>query len=262
MKYLFLFLLLSCSHKYLAGYAPVNKLKLYYEIHGQGEPLILIHGGGGTIDSDFGQLIPYLKENYLVIAIEEQGHGHTQTIDREFSFEQTADDVAALLAYLRIEKAHVLGFSNGGTSAMRLTQRHPLKVNKLIIASSAFRRDGMVPGFWDGMKNATLADMPEELKAADRKINPDPSHLEALFLQDTKRMLSFRDWSDDEIKKLNHLSLVIVGDQDTVRTEHALQLAKLLPHGRLLVLPSGHGEYLNKDHWPHALSLTIAEFLK
>ena len=262
MKYLILLLLLSCSHRYLAGTAPVNNIKLYYEIHGKGEPLVLIHGGGGTIETDFSQLIPLLKERYLVIAIEEQGHGHTPFANRPFTFEQTADDVAALLDYLRLEKAHVLGFSNGGTSAMRLAQRHPKKVNKLIVASSQFRRSGMVAGFWDGMKAATIADMPTELKEAHRKINPDPASLESLFKQDLKRMLEFKDWSDEEIKSIAQPTLVVVGDVDTVRVDHALELSHLMPAARLLVLPAGHGEYLNKGNLPHSLFLTIDEFLK
>ena len=102
----------------IAMYAPVNGLQLYYEVHGQGEPLVLIHGGGSTIESNFARILPLLAKRRRVIAIEEQGHGHTAAIDRPFTFDNSADDVAALLDFLEIDRADVLGFSNGGQIAI------------------------------------------------------------------------------------------------------------------------------------------------
>src|SRR5215467_1494165 len=99
-------------------YAAVNGLNLYYEIHGRGRPLVLLHGGGSTIESTFGRILPDLARTHQVIAVELQAHGHTKDIDRPLSFEQDADDVAALLAQLKIEKADIMGFSNGGTTAL------------------------------------------------------------------------------------------------------------------------------------------------
>src|SRR5712692_6796052 len=123
------------------GYAPVNGLHLYYEIHGEGEPLVLIHGGGSTIESNWARILPLLAKSHRVIAIEEQGHGHTKAIDRPFTFENTADDVAALLDHLEIGRADLFGFSNGGQVALRVANRHPRKVRKLVIASAPFLRD-------------------------------------------------------------------------------------------------------------------------
>ncbi len=250
------------------GYAPVNGLHLYYEIHGEGEPLVLIHGGGSTIESNWARILPLLAKSHRVIAIEEQGHGHTKAIDRPFTFENTADDVAALLDHLEIGRADLFGFSNGGQVALRVANRHPRKVRKLVIASAPFRRDGMAPGFWEGMKKATLEQMPQALKDADRKINPDPKHLEALFLQDARRMNAFQDWPATDLESIAASALVIVGDQDVVTPEHALKMSRLLQHGRLAILPGNHGSYLGEaassdpsSRVPEATVVLIEEFL-
>jgi len=244
---------LSCAahakESEMGAFAPINGINLYYEIHGQSDkdhpvPLLLIHGGGSTIESNFADLLPLLSRTRQVIAIEEAGHGHTKATSRPFTFENTADDVAALLNFLHLPQADVLGFSNGGTTALHLAIRHPDKVRRLIIASSNYRRDGMPDGFFDGMKNATLEVMPEPLKAADRKINPDPAHLQALFLQDKQRMMNFKDISDDQIRAIHAPTLVLDGDHDVVKPEHALQLSRTLPNARLVILPSTHGAYL------------------
>ena len=227
-----------------SGYAPVNGLKLYYEIHGQGRPLVLIHGGGSTIESNWSRVIPLLSRNRRIIAIEEQGHGHTAAIDRPFTFENSADDVAALLDCLKIDRADVMGFSNGGNIALRVGLRHPAKVDKLVAISAMYRHDGMVPGFWEGFKNPDLAMMPEPLKAADRKINPDPKHLQRLFDQDVKRMATFVDWPDADISGIAAPTLVVVGDKDIVLPEHALKMSRLLPRGRLMIVPGDHGDFL------------------
>jgi pimeloyl-ACP methyl ester carboxylesterase len=131
--------------KFLSGYASVNGLKMYYEIHGGGEmPLILIHGGGSTIETTFGNILPSLASFGKIIAVELQAHGRTGDRSSELSFEQDADDVKGLLDFLKIEKADIFGFSNGGNTAMQVAIRHPEKVNKLIIASAFYQREGFI----------------------------------------------------------------------------------------------------------------------
>jgi pimeloyl-ACP methyl ester carboxylesterase len=250
----------SCSHSsnnrttpatrptMIGGYAPVNGLRMYYEVHGEPHPrrapLVLIHGGGSTIESNWGRILPLLARARQVIAIEEQGHGHTAAIDRPFTFENSADDVAALLDHLKVERADVMGFSNGGNIALRVGLRHPNKVNKLVAISAMYRRDGMIPGFWDGFVNPDISMMPEPLKAADRKINPDPRHLQQLFEQDVKRMATFTDWPDTDLSGIAAPTLVVVGDHDIVLPEHAMKMARLLPRGRLMIVPGDHGDFL------------------
>ncbi len=250
-------------------YATVNGLKLYYEIHGErGTPLVLIHGGGSTIESNWSRILPLLADSRRIIAIEEQGHGHTPAIDREFTFENSADDIAALVEYLNIKRVDVMGFSNGGNIALRYGLRHPGLTNKLVVVSAMYRRDGMVSGFWDGFKNPDLSMMPEALKQADLKINPDPQHLQQLFAQDVKRMVDFQDWPDGDIAGIGVPTLVIVGDQDVVLTEHALKMTQLLPAGRLMVVPGTHGDFLGDvmstrpdSQVPAAVVKVIEEFL-
>ena len=252
LKYSLLPLLALTAHAKateMGSYAPVNGINLYYEVHGkadqhQGVPLVLIHGGGSTIESNYSHLLPLLARGREVIAIEEAGHGHTKATSRPFTFENTADDVAALLDFLHIPQADILGFSNGGTSALQLAIRHPGKVRRLVLASSTYRRDGLPAAFFESMKTATVDVMPEALKEADRRVNPDPAHLQALFVQDSQRMLHFQDIPQEQIKAIHCPTLVLNGDQDVVKPEHALQLARTIPGARLAILPSNHGAYV------------------
>ena len=127
------------------GYSDVNGIKLYYEVYGQGNPLVLIHGGGSTIQTSFGKIIPLLSKNRQIIAVELQAHGRTNDRDTPLTFEQDADDVAKLLDNLHITKADILGFSNGGHTAIEIALRHPGIVNKLILCSAFYKRSGVAP---------------------------------------------------------------------------------------------------------------------
>src|SRR4051794_2792421 len=170
-------------------YARVNGIDMYYEIHGEGHPLVLIHGGGSTIKTTFGTVLPLLAKTYKVIGVELQAHGHTSDRDAPETFEQDADDVATLLQQLNISKASILGFSNGGNTAMQVAIRHPEVVDKLVIASSFYQRDGFIPGFFEGMQHASLDNMPQPLKDEFLKINPDITALKNMHDKDRDRML-------------------------------------------------------------------------
>ena len=144
-----------------SGYAPVNGLKMYYEIHGSGEPLVLIHGGVVGITM-FGPNVDALAKTRQVIAVELQGHGHTADIDRPMSVEAMADDIAALIQYLGLKQADVMGYSLGGSVALQTVIRHPQSVRKLVVASARFRRNGMYPevlAAFDKMNASTGAQM-------------------------------------------------------------------------------------------------------
>src|SRR4030095_3466484 len=205
-----------------SGYAPVNGLKMYYEIHGEGVPLVLIHGGGSTIQTSFGTILPLLAQQYKVIAVELQAHGHTNDRDSAESFEQDADDVAGFLEYLKINKAHFFGFSNGGNTTMQIAIRHSDLVDKLVIISSFYKREGMIPGFFEGMQQATLDNMPALLKTYYLQINNDPKGLQTMFNKDKERMLHFKDWRDEDLAAIKNPSLIIAGDKDVVTPEHAV----------------------------------------
>jgi pimeloyl-ACP methyl ester carboxylesterase len=131
-------------------------------------PLVLLHGGGDTVTIPFGHIFPELVRNRQVIAVEQQGYGHTADIpDCPFSLEQSADDTAALLDYLRIAQADFFGFSNGGTIALQMAIRHPQLAGKLVVASGFFSRDGADPAFSNSFATATLKDMPKELRETE-----------------------------------------------------------------------------------------------
>jgi len=259
---------MNAQHKATGNYADVNGLKLYYEIQGNGSPLVLLHGGGSTIESTYGRILPELVKSHQVIAVELQAHGHTLDIDRPLSFERDADDVAALLKQLKIEKADFMGFSNGGTTCLQIAIRHPQLVNKLVLVSAIYKRDGMIAGFFDGFDHATVADVPKPLQEAYLKANPDPKGLQAMFDRDVARMKGFTDISEAAIKNIKAPALVINGDADVVRNEHALELSHNLQRARLAILPGVHGECLGEICSPNPKSkvplLTVAmieEFL-
>lgn len=240
------YLSMNTQHQQQGNYAQVNGLNMYYEIHGNGNTLVLLHGGGSTIQSTFGYILPLFAKTHKVIAVELQAHGHTLDIDRPLSFEQDADDVAALLKHLNIEKANFMGFSNGGTTCLQIAIRHPKLVNKLILASTTYKRSGLPPGFFDGFDHATLEHMPKLLQEAYLQANPDPKGLQKMFERDVARMKAFKDISDVDIQSIQAPAFVINGYAEVILAEHALALAHALPHGQLAILPGGHGDYINE----------------
>jgi pimeloyl-ACP methyl ester carboxylesterase len=228
-------------------------IDIYHEVHGEARsgttPLLLIHGGGSTIGTNWELLIPEVTPTRQVIAVELQGHGHTPSHpERVASFEHSAEDVAALLRRLDLGPVDVLGFSNGGNTAMRLAMRQPQLVRRQIIASALYRRDGMIDGFWDGLAAAAdMTSMPEVYREADREINPDdPDHQRLLFELDQRQMLNFADWSPDELAAMAAPTLFVCADQDVVRAEHTVELAAVTPGARVLVVPGNHGDYLGE----------------
>jgi len=229
-----------------SGYAKINGLNMYYEIHGEGKPIVLVHGGGSTIQTTFGVLLPLLAGTNKVIAVELQAHGHTSDRDAPESFEQDADDVAGLINYLKIGKADFLGFSNGGNTCMQVGIRHPEMVNKLIIVSSFYKREGMFRGFFDMMQNTTLKDMPAHLKEAFMQIKNDSMALQTMFEKDRNRMLHFTDWSDEDLAMIKAPSLILIGDKDVVTPEHAVEMYHKIPGSRLMILPGSHGSFIGE----------------
>lgn len=230
----------------ITGYKLVNGLNMYYEIHGKGNPLVLIHGGGSTIGSSFGKVLPLFAEQRQVIAVELQAHGHTADRDVPSSFEQDADDVAALMEQLNIKSADIFGFSNGGQTAMQLAIRHPEKVRKLVTGAAGYKRSGYQSWLWEFMPNATLDNMPQPLQDAYLAINPDPAALLAMHNRDRDRMVNFKDWSDDAIRSIKAPTLVICGDRDVMIPEHALEIYHLLPNARLMIYPGVHGDFIGE----------------
>jgi pimeloyl-ACP methyl ester carboxylesterase len=246
-----------------SGYAPVNGLRMYYEIHGspngKSPPLVLLHGGGSTIETSFGKVLPSLAKTGQVIAFEQQGHGRTADIhDRPFTFEQSADDAAALMRHLKIEKADFFGYSNGGHIALQVAIRHPDLVRKLVVESAMFQRDGSDAAFWESFKHAKLGDMPAELREAYLRVAPHPEDLPKFFAKSVQRMLDFKGWTPEDIHSIDAPTLVIIGDHDIVRPEHAVLMFRLLPNAQLAVLPgTDHMTIVNRTDWLVSMIMTF-----
>ena len=228
------------------AHANVNGLKMYYELHGNGYPLVLIHGGGSTIGTTFGRILPALAENHQVVAVEMQAHGHTADIDRPLSFEQDADDVAELLKQLHLSKADIFGFSNGASTTLQIAIRHPQLVNKIIVASTFYKKEGAQPWFWDMMKNATFKEMPQVYKDAFLKINPDANALCIMYERDVTRMQTFKEINEEDIRAITAPALIICGDNDVVRPEHAVEMYRQMQHAKLAIFPGGHGDFIGE----------------
>ena len=253
-----------------SGHAPVNGIRMYYEVHGSGAgtPLVLLHGGGSTIEVTFGAVLPVFARDRTVIAVEEQGHGRSSLRKGPHTFEASADDVAALLDYLEVGRADLFGFSNGASIALQVAIRHPELVRKLVFASAMTRRDGAHPELWAFMEQAEFSNMPQPLKDAFLRVNPDAEQLETMHDQDRDRMRNFKDVPDELLRSIGAPTLVLIGDRDVVKPEHALELTRLLPNARLMVLPAGHGDYIgeavmtqSETRYPELTTGLITEFL-
>lgn len=231
-----------------SGHAPVNGINMYYEVHGRrdGVPLVLLHGGGSTIDVTFSRVLPVFAGSRRVIAVEEQGHGRTTDREAPVTFESSADDVAALLRYLSVDKADIFGFSNGAGIALQIAIRHPQLVRKLIFASSFTKRDGAQPQLWEFMKQADFSNMPQPLKDAFLRVNPNVRQLKTMHDKDAERMRNFKDVPDELVRSVRVPTLIVLGDRDIVKPEHAVELARMISGARLLILPGGHGDYLGE----------------
>lgn len=229
-----------------SGYSEVNGLTMYYEIYGQGKPLVLIHGGGSTIQSNFEKAIPLFAKNRKVIAVELQAHGRTSDRNADLTFEQDADDIVTLLKNLNIDKADFFGFSNGGTTTLQLAIRHPEMVGKIVVGSALAKRNGVPEWFWDFMKQAKLENMPEQLKTAYQQVAPDTNGLQLMHDRDAKRMVNFRDIPDGQIKSIKAATLIIIADKDLITPEHAIELHRQIEGSELAIIPGGHGEYIGE----------------
>lgn len=250
-----------------SGYSDVNGLKMYYEIHGSGKPLVLIHGGGSTIETSFGRIIPYLAKDRQVIGLELQAHGHTNDRKGVQSAKQNAADVATLMKDLGISKADFLGYSSGGHALIELALQHPELTDKIILASTFYKRDAAPPQFWDGFKHATIDVMPQALKEGYLKANDSQEGLMNMFNRDVEMMMNFKEWSAEEIKSIACPALIVTTTHDVGSVEHAVEMYRLLPKGELIVLPGAHGEYIGAiegitGEWDntHAIGL-ISKFL-
>jgi pimeloyl-ACP methyl ester carboxylesterase len=245
---------------------------MYYEIHATGYPLVLVHGAFSAVGTSFGKVLPGLAKSHQVIAFELQAHGHTADIDRPLSLEAMADDVVAALPQLGIERADVLGYSMGAAVALRVAIRHPEVVRKLILMSVTYTLSGVHPGLMEG-----LGEMKPEMMFGSpwheeyMRIAPHPEHFARLFAKKTQMDRETQDIPTESIRAIKSPTLLILGDSDLVRPEHAVEMFRLLgggvfgdtpaglPAPQLAILPgTSHVTIADRADW---LISMITEFL-
>jgi pimeloyl-ACP methyl ester carboxylesterase len=224
-------------------YADVNGLHMYYETHGTGTPLVLLHGGMLTIDLNFAGLIPTLAERHEVIGVEMQGHGRTADIDRAITPAALASDVVALLDHLGVESAHVLGHSMGAAVTIELAVNHPSRVRSIVPISASVRPDGMHEDLADPARYATSTRMPTqqdfvEFREAYERLSPHPEHFDEFLAALSQSNADLEGWTDAQLATIKAPALLVLGDHDFVTVEHAALMQQLIRGSRLAVLPN------------------------
>lgn len=233
-----------------SGYLPINDLEMYYEVHGEGRPLVLLHGAFSAIGTSFGALLPELAKTRQVIGFDLQAHGRTADIDRPLSLEAMADDVASAIRQLGHEQADLFGYSMGGAVALRVAIRHPEVVRKLVLVSVGYTLAGLHPGLMEGLGEMTpdiLVGSPWHTEYM--QIAPRPEDFGRMFAKKTQMDRETRDIPAEDIQALEAPALIVVGDSDILRPEHAVELFRLfgggipgdtpagLPDSQLAILP-------------------------
>ncbi len=248
------------QQKPVTGYAPVNGLKMYYEIHGSGEPVVLVHGAFMAISGDWVDWVNELAKIRKVIAVEMQGHGRTADIKRDITYENLSDDVAGLLDYLKIERADIVGYSLGAGTAMMCAIRHPEKVRKVVSISHPIRRDGWVKeanDFWPNFNVEMMKGTPAETER--EKLNPMRGSFPDFFNHIKAAAMKPWDFGADEFKATKAPMFFIHGDADGVRLEHIAEMYRLKgggnihgdmqprPDSRLAIIPNAtHVTLMNR----------------
>jgi pimeloyl-ACP methyl ester carboxylesterase len=228
------------NHATRSGYLPVNGLEMYYEIHGEGQPLVLLHGAFSAIGTSFGQVLPGLARTRQVIGFDLQAHGRTADIDRPLSMEAMADDVARAIRQLGFDRADVFGYSMGAGVAMRVAIRHPEVVRKLVLASVSYTFEGLHPGLMEGMGEMR----PEMLHGSPwhdeyMQIAPRPEDFNQMFAKKTAMDRATRDLPVEEVRRITAPVLLIMGDSDIIRPEHGVEMFRLFGGGVMGDSPAG-----------------------
>lgn len=221
------------TEKTQGKYASVNGLNMYYEIHGTGRPLVLLHGALTTIDTSFGKVLPSLAKTRQVIAIEQQAHGRTADIDRPLSYEHMADDPAALLRHLKIEGAEIFGYSMGSGIALQIAIRHPDLIRKLALAAANYNREGYHPGIFEGIEKLKPEDLAgSPWQKAYAKTAPNPEHWRKSMLRDSK---AFSGFSVNDVPKAKEFYGQTLGLE--VSESHGLLTLHLASGASVLIYP-------------------------
>jgi pimeloyl-ACP methyl ester carboxylesterase len=240
-------------------YEEIDAVPIWYEEHGDadGPPLVALHGGILTFGGSFGDVLPWLGAGRRVIGVELQGHGHTADTGRPMSINRFADDVADLLERLGIEQADFWGFSLGALTATGVAVRHPSKVRRLVLAAVHIRPDGYHPEITAPEQDDPRLPTQEEFAAwhaAYDAVAPDPAGFFPFLERLQPVVHGWSGWTAGEVRSITAPTLLVIGDNDFVRLDHAAEMLDLFPDGRLAVLPdTKHTEVMQRSEQLGAL---------
>lgn len=250
-----------------SGYATVDGLNIYYELHGGAPntdetPIVLLHGGVMSIDTAFDDLIPRFARTRPVIAIEQQGHGHTADRDTPPEVSRMIDDTAGVLAHLGVTRAHFFGHSMGGMISIGMALRNPGVVRSITALSSTYTLEGMLPELVQMQRDPTHQPSPELIpllptegdfaawQASYQRNAPDPSAFERVVAGLNMMLTAWKGWTQAELRAVRAPVLLAIGDKDFTRIEHAADMAHLIPNAQLAVLPgTTHMTILKRGAW-------------
>ena len=239
-----------------SGAAPVNGIQMYYAVYGKGPPVLLIHGGLGYADI-WGVQVADLSKDHMVIVAESRGHGRSTRTADPYSYDLMASDYVALLDYLKVDKAALVGWSDGGIIGIDIAMKHPDKLTKVFAQAANTKVDGLKP---DVMQNKTFAGYIDHAGEVYKKISPTPDQYESFVEQISKMWASEPNWTDDELKKIKTPIAIVLGDHDEAITrEHTEYMANTIPGAKLVILDNASHFAMVQD--PEGYNKAVRDFI-
>ncbi|MCP4706471.1 MAG: alpha/beta hydrolase [candidate division Zixibacteria bacterium] len=240
------------------NYVNINEIEIYYEIHGEGEPILMLHGGLGSSVS-LEKQVNHFEKNYMVITPDSRGHGRTIDGKQPITYELMADDMIKLINHLSIDSFCVIGMSDGGNIGLILSNKYPQRVKKLVTDGTNFQSNCLTQEFIDFISNATPESLAEVMEPYN-KLNPDPDHWPVFFNKIKELWLNGIILEKDQLAKIEAKSLIIVGDNDIIPIEHSTELYNSIPCAQMWVMPgTGHGVYSAQ---PDLFNQIVGDFMR
>ncbi|HLN53669.1 MAG TPA: alpha/beta hydrolase [Lentimicrobium sp.] len=253
------------SNTAVGKYADVNGIKIYYEIYGEGEPLLLLHGNSGSIEN-FTYQIPELSKHFKVVAVDSRAQGRTTDSDQEITYALMASDMAGLIDQLNLGKVNVVGFSDGGNIGLELAYAHPEKILKVVTAGANYSHenfialpDSVVMDPADPLIQKTSV-MRENFSTLMKRLSPDTTRLPIIRQKLTSLMEKYPNFTPEQLKTIHVPFLVIAGDHDIISMDHTISLFNYLPETQLFIVP--HTSHLALIENPEFINSEIIRFLK